>query len=87
MRIADAKELPKGLPECPKGFDKRVWLDRQMWLLWEVKMPATHVRTIKTGRQMNLYAWLLSLGHPWKWIADNEVELIDPKFKRKPGQA
>lgn len=71
----------------PEGFSARVWLNRQMWLLWEIKMPADHVMTIRTSRQMNLYAWLLALGHPWKWIADNEAVLIAKDFKRKPGQA
>jgi hypothetical protein len=64
-----------------------VWLNRQMWLLWTVKMPEDQVCKLRTGRQMNLYCWLLALGHPWKFIVDNEATLIDPHFKRKPGQA
>jgi hypothetical protein len=52
----------------------------------QVRMPREMVCRLTTLRQVNLYAWLIPLGHPWKWIMDNEHELLDPKFKRKPGQ-
>jgi hypothetical protein len=71
----------------PEGFSARVWLNRQMWLLWEIKMPADQVMKITTSREMNLFSWLLALGHPWDWIVDNKAVLLDKNFKRKPGQA
>lgn len=83
----DKATLPSDLPVCPFGFEPRVWLNRQMWLLWDQKVPADQVRKIITSRQMNLWVWLLALGHPWKFIADNEAALIAKDFKREPGQA
>lgn len=75
------------LPPTPKGVSAKVWLDRQTWLLLEVRMPRADVCKIKTLRMMNLFCWLIPLGHDWKWIMDKAPILLDPKFKRKPGQA
>jgi len=51
-------------------------------------MPQEEIAKITTLRQMNLYTWLIIvMGHPWRWVMDNEETLIDPKFKRAPGQA
>lgn len=75
------------LPPAPTGVDKKTWEKRQAWLLLEVRMPRAEVAKVTSLRFMNLISWLIPLGHTWRFILDNKEELLDPKFKRKEGQA
>lgn len=75
------------LPPAPAGVSATKWFDGQMSLK-AAGMPQIEVAKIKSLRVMNLYIWLvIIMGHPYKWVMDNEQELVDRKFKRKPGQA
>jgi len=74
------------VPLAPPGVDPRVWERNQLMLIAH-GVPKDMVYRIRGLRQMNLHSWLiLIMGHPWKWVFDNEHILLDPKFKRKPGQ-
>lgn len=75
------------LPEAPRGVSKQKWLNSQLALKAK-GVPNDILYTLKTLRQVNLYTWLvIIMGHPAKWVKDHEETLLDPKFKRAPGQA
>jgi hypothetical protein len=77
----------KDLPPPPASVSAKHWRERQA-ILHAQGVPYDMIFRIKRLRQMNLWIWLICImGHPYKWVADNEHILIDPKFKRDPGQA
>jgi len=75
------------LPPPPAGVSAKHWKERQA-ILHARGVPWDILARLKTLRQINLYVWLICvMGHEWRFVADNEVTLLDPKFKRAPGQA
>ena len=87
-KVSDLVIVKNYLPPAPKGVPDKRWHDMQMALQKKGGMPQLEVAKITTLRQANLYSWLvLIMGHEWRWVMDNEETLLDPKFKRKPGQA
>ncbi len=85
--MASRKITEADMPPPPVGVSKKHWKERQA-ILHTKGVPWDMLARIKSLRQMNLYIWLICImGHPHKWVFDNEHILIDPKFKRDPGQA
>jgi len=77
----------KDLPPPPVGVSAKHWKERQA-ILHAQGVPYDMIFRIKSLRQMNLHIWLICImGHPYKWVFDNEHILIDKNFKRAPGQA